>query len=120
MNRWLSLRLKSFAYAVRGVGTLLREQTNAQIHLLASSLVFAAAFALDLSRVDWQMLVLTVALVWLAEALNTALEYISDAAVPQFHPLIAKAKDVAAGAVLICATFAVCMAVLVFYPYLVT
>jgi diacylglycerol kinase len=56
--------------------------------------------------------------VWLAEGMNTALEYLADAAVPEHHPLIGKAKDVAAGAVLITAMFAFVMAGLIFLPYL--
>ena len=50
--------------------------------------------------------------------MNTALEYLCDAAVPEQHPLIGKAKDVAAGTVLITALFAVIMAGLIFIPYL--
>ena len=115
---WLQGRLASFGHAFRGVGTLVREQPNAQVHALATILVFALGFILELSRGDWQSLVLIVSLVWLAEGMNTALEYLCDAAVPEQHPLISKAKDVAAGTVLITALFAIIMAGLIFYPYL--
>ena len=115
---WLSQRLASFTYAFRGVVTLIKEQANAQIHALATGLVFVLALSLDISRSEWQSLILIVALVWLAEGFNTALEYLADAAMPQRHPLIAKAKDVAAAAVLITAVFAVVMAGLIFVPYL--
>lgn len=115
---WLSDRIASFGYAFRGIATLLREQVNARLHALATVLVVGLGLALDIERTDWQVLVLTMALVWLAEGLNTALEYLSDAAVPEHHPLIGKAKDVAAGAVLLAAGFAVVMAGLIFLPYL--
>ena len=115
---WLRDRIASFGYAFRGIATLLAEQPNAQLHALATVLVLALGWWLEVSRGDWQVLVLTIALVWLAEGMNTALEYLADAAVPEQHPLIGKAKDVAAGAVLIAAGFAVVMAVLVFQPYL--
>ena len=59
-----------------------------------------------------------IALVWVAEGLNSALEYLCDAAVPEQNELIGKAKDVAAGAVLISALVALCVAALVFIPYL--
>jgi diacylglycerol kinase (ATP) len=55
--------------------------------------------------------------VWTAEALNTAFEFLCDVASPDFHPLVAKAKDVAAGAVLICAVGAVAVGGCVFAPY---
>ena len=114
---WLRQRLTAFRHAFRGVSTLLRETVHARIHLLATGLVLLLAWSLGLSIADWQALLLTIALVWLAEEMNSALEYLCDAAVPEQHPLIGKAKDVAAGAVLICAGFAVVMAALVFGPY---
>jgi diacylglycerol kinase (ATP) len=115
---WLSQRLRSFAHAFNGVALLLRGESHARLHLLATVAVFAVAATLQVSRSEWQALVLTVAMVWLAEALNTALEYVCDAAVPEHHPLIGVAKDVAAGAVLITAAFALVMAGLIFIPYL--
>jgi len=111
-------RLQSFVYAFAGVKTLLLETHNARLHLLATVLVFGLALYLDVARSDWLVLVITVALVWLAESLNSALEYLCDAAVPEQHPLIGKAKDVAAAGVLICSGFAVAVALLVFLPYL--
>lgn len=57
------------------------------------------------------------ALVWVAEALNTALEYWTDLASPNYHPLAGKAKDMAAAAVLLASIFAVLIGVLVFYPH---
>ena len=113
----ITARVRSFGYAAHGLRTLIREQHNARIHLLASLVVVGVAFYLQVSRLDWLLLVLTIALVWLAEAMNTALEYLADAAVPEQHPLIGKAKDVAAAGVLICAGLAVAVAGLVFIPY---
>ena len=78
----------------------------------------AAGFYLVISRVDWMVLVLVIGLVWVAEAMNTALEYLCDAAMPDQHPLIRKAKDVAAGGVLIAAGLAVITGLMLFLPYL--
>lgn len=114
---WLVSRLQSFAHAITGVRTLL-EEPHARLHLLATVLVSALAFALQISADDWKALLLTVALVWLAEGLNTALEHLCDALHPEHHPLIGKAKDVAAGSVLLMAAVAVIMAGLIFAPYL--
>lgn len=115
--KWLSQRLLSFAHAFRGIGVLLREP-HARIHLLATILVLALAWGLGVTRYDWQVLLLTVVAVWLAEGMNTALELACDAAVPEQHPLIGKAKDVAAGTVLITSIFALVMGALIFMPYL--
>ena len=88
--------MRSFGFALAGLATLLREQHNARLHLLATVAVVVLALALDVSRNHWLVLLLTMAVVWLAEALNSALEYVCDAAVPEQHELIGKAKDVAA------------------------
>ena len=114
----LRARIASFRHAFRGVAVLLREQHNARIHLCATVLVLAMAAWLQLGRYDWVLLLLAIALVWAAEALNSALEYLADAAVPEHHDLIARAKDVAAAAVLVCALVAVVVGILVFLPYL--
>ena len=58
---------------------------------------------LRLAPRDWCWLIVAMAIVWIAEALNTALEHLADAACPQYHPLIRRAKDTAAAAVLLAA-----------------
>jgi diacylglycerol kinase (ATP) len=63
-------------------------------------------------------LIVAIVVVWTAEALNTALEFLCDVASPEFHPLVEKAKDVAAGAVLISALGALGIGVLVLMPAL--
>ncbi len=115
---WLQQRRASFGHAIRGVRALLVEEHHAQLHLLATVAVVICGWWLDISRADWQALLLVIALVWLAEGLNTALEHLCDAAVPEHHPLVGKAKDVAAGSVLLVAGFAVVMGLLIFLPYL--
>jgi diacylglycerol kinase (ATP) len=101
-----------------GVLTLFREQHNAWIHALATLLVVAVGLYFGLSRLEWCALILAVMAVWCAEALNTALELLADASVPERHPLVAKAKDVAAGAVLLTAVGAAIVGAVVLWPYL--
>jgi diacylglycerol kinase (ATP) len=116
MRPYLAGRIRSFGYAFRGVWTMLRSQRNAWIHALATGVVLAAGFALGISVNDWKWLVLALVSVWGAEALNTALEFLADAATPEFHPLVKQAKDVAAGAVLIAAIGAAIIGALIFIP----
>ena len=111
-------RLRSFVYAGRGIATMLRSQHNAWVHAAATLVVATAGAVLGVSRLEWVALVLAVVAVWTAEALNTAFEFLCDVASPDFHPLVEKAKDVAAGAVLICALGATLIGAIVFAPYL--
>lgn len=111
-------RAKSFRHAFAGIGFMLQTQHNAWLHGVATVAVVAAGLAVDLPASDWKWLVLTIAMVWVAEAMNTAFEHLCDVVSPDFHASVKIAKDVAAGAVLICAIGAVAMGWLIFRPYL--
>ncbi len=112
----IGARLRSFRYAGRGVWTLLRTQHNAWIHALATLAVATLAGLLGVSRQEWALLVLAAVAVWSAEGLNTALEALCDVASPGLHPLVERAKDVAAGAVLLAAGGAAVVGLLVLGP----
>ncbi|MBN1540916.1 diacylglycerol kinase family protein [candidate division KSB1 bacterium] len=115
----LNDRIKSFAYAGRGVYQMLRTQQNAWIHALATVLVLLLSAWIGLTAGEWCLIILTIALVWMAEAFNTALEILADVTSPHFNPLVGKAKDVAAGAVMISSIGAVVIATVIFLPYLI-
>ncbi len=108
--------LQSFADAGRGAVWLLRSQRNAHIHAAATAGVIALAAWLRLSRLEWCALVAAIGLVWLAEALNTALEQLGDAVSQQSNPLVGRAKDVAAGGVLLAALAAAAIGLVVLGP----
>jgi diacylglycerol kinase (ATP) len=112
----LAGRIRSFGHALRGLGALLAGQHNAWIHAAATLGVVAAGVFLGISRIEWCFVVLAVASVWTAEALNTAIELLGDAAAPDLHPLVGRAKDVAAGGVLISAVGAAIIGILVLGP----
>ena len=112
-------RARSFRFAGRGLGALVREQHNARIHLFVAAGVAAAGFFFGVSRIERCALVLSIMAVFAAEALNTAIEHVADAAVPELHPLVGRAKDAAAGAVLLCAIGAALVGAIVFWPHLV-
>ena len=104
-------------YAGRGVAVVFRTQHNAWLHAIATGVVLAGGFVVGLSRLEWCAIVLAMMAVWTAEALNTAIELVVDLASPDVHPLAGRAKDVAAGAVLISACGAVVVGILVFTPH---
>jgi diacylglycerol kinase len=85
---------------------VIRSQQNAWIHAVATVVVVLLAIWLGLPLRDWAVLFITIAMVWTAEFLNTALEIVVDLASPDLHPLARAGKDVGAAAVLIAATAA--------------
>lgn len=111
-------RLASFRYAGQGIATMFRTQHNAWLHAVATGTVVTAGLIVGLSRADWKWLALTITLVWFAEAMNTAFEYLCDVVSPDHSDAVKHAKDIAAGAVLICALGAVVQGGLIFAPHL--
>jgi diacylglycerol kinase (ATP) len=110
-------RLKSFRFAFEGLAFMLRTQHNAWLHLVATIAVIVAGAFLQVSAADWRWLIAAIALVWLAEAMNTAFEYLCDVVQPEFHVSVKRAKDIAAGAVLICSIGAALLGLITLAPH---
>lgn len=110
-------RIRSFKHAIVGIWTMLKSQHNAWIHACATISVVTAGFVFGISTDEWCWLVLAIIAVWMAEAFNTAIEFLADVASPEFHPLVKKAKDVAAGAVLISAIGAIIIGFIILGPH---
>ena len=110
-------RIRSLRCAVKGIGVMISSQHNAWIHAAATVIVIVVGFYLQLTKPEWCWIILAIISVWTAEALNTAFEFLTDVASPEFHPLAEKAKDVAAGAVLISAIGSVLIGMVILGPY---
>lgn len=108
--------LKSFKYAGMGIFSLFKYENNARIHLIACVLVVIAGVILQISPSEWITIIILIALVWSAEAINTSLEKLADVVSPGFHPGIKDVKDLAAAAVLILAMAAVLVGLIIFVP----
>lgn len=116
ITKMLKKRIKSVAYAVRGVQDIIRTQPNVQVHLSVAVVIIILGYLLNISSTEWSIICLTMGFVIAAEAMNTAVEYLTDLASPGFHILARKAKDAAAGAVLIAAVFAIIVGLFIFVP----
>ena len=110
-------RLKSFVYAGKGIYSFLRKEPNAWIHCCAIAAVTLAGLTLGITRTEWLVIILCFALVLAAEAFNTAIERLVNLVSPGYHPIAGDVKDIAAGAVLICAIAAAVVGLIIFLPY---
>ncbi len=119
MTEPLSLagRIASVRCALHGVWHVLKSQHNAWIHAAATLAVLGLGLGLGLGALEWALMLMAIASVWAAEAFNTAVELLADVVSPDVHPVIGKAKDVAAGAVLITVLGAVAVGVFVLGPH---
>lgn len=109
--------LRSFVYAMAGINALIRDERNAKIHLIATIIVIGAGIYANLHPIEWSFIFLAIALVFITEALNTAIEETVDYMTLEQKPQLKKIKDVAAGAVLMAAIYALGTAAIIFIPH---
>ena len=108
--------INSFRCAFNGICELVKSEPNTRIHLLATAGALTAGILLRISKSEWCVLLIVIALVWAAEAFNTAIEKLTDHLFPEYHETARSAKDLAAGAVLICAAIAMLCGLIIFLP----
>ena len=110
--------VRAFACAGCGLAFAFRSQRNMKIHAAVAVVAVALGAAVGLDGASWAAVILCIALVFAAECLNTALESVVDLVSPEYSELARRAKDCAAGAVLVCALAALAVAAAVFLPHL--
>ena len=113
--RW---RWRRFGDAARGIAAALRSETHLKIQVTIAFVVIVAGSSAGLSATQWTMIVGCIGLVLSLELVNTAIEKLSDALHPDYHPLIGQVKDIAAGAVLVAAIASAIVGCLIFGPHL--
>ncbi|MGK6350610.1 diacylglycerol kinase [Parapedobacter sp. DT-150] len=116
---WMNDRHSNpFSNALRGILATYRSERHFKVHLLFAFLAVALGVWLDLSVFEWCWVACCVAAVFISELLNTAIEALVDLVSPAYHSLAKKAKDAAAGAVLVAAIFAATVGGMIFFPKL--
>lgn len=118
MQSWLTSVLRSFGPAMAGVVWALKTQRNLQFHAGATVLVLVLGLWLRLAAWEWCAVMLATGMVWAAELMNTALEVLADRVSKEREEAIRRAKDAAAGAVLMAALGALGVGLMVFLPKL--
>ena len=112
----MNKRIESFKYAFRGIAMVLKSEKNMLIHVIISILVLICGILFQISITEWMICLLCFGLVFSTEMMNTAIETLVDLVSPNHHKLAGKAKDIAAGAVLVAAIFAAITGLIIFIP----
>lgn len=113
-------RGRSFVYAWRGIRMLIYGEHNARIHCCVAVLVVIAGFALGISAWEWCAVALCIGGVLAAEAFNSAIEALADRITTEKDEKIGKAKDIAAGGVLLFVMGSVVTGLIIFIPRIVS
>lgn len=111
--------IRSFKYAIRGVLLLFKEEQNARVEALIGAVAIALGFGFHIAPTEWMIVVLCIASVLGAEAFNSAIETLCDKVQPEQDPVIARIKDISAGAVLIIAAGSAVISLQLFLPYMI-
>lgn len=117
MDKFIKHRIQSFGYAFKGIASFISKEPHAWIHCLAIVGVTCLGYYFEITRTEWCIVLLCFAIVLAAEAFNTAIERLVNLVSPDYHPIAGDVKDIAAGAVLICAIAAAIIGCVVFLPY---
>lgn len=107
----------SFNCAIEGILWSVRTQRHMRYHMLVAVVLLLVALFFHVSALEFILLVFAVVLVFMAELVNTSLEVVVDLVSPEYHPLARRAKDVAAGAVLVACIGAAVMGYLALSHY---
>lgn len=111
----------SVRHALDGIRIILMEEKNMRSHALLGFIPLVLAWYFQCSTIEWIIIIFCIFLVVIMEFLNTIFENVVDLVTDfEFHPLAKKAKDIAAGAVLVTAIFSVVIAAIIFLPKLIT
>lgn len=109
-------RARAFRYAWQGLAALMRYEHNARIHAVAAVAAVGAGVWLRISPLEWCVVVISIAAVVAAEALNSGLEALADRITVEHDPLVGRAKDYGAAAVTLLAFAALVVGAIIFIP----
>jgi diacylglycerol kinase (ATP) len=115
----LTKRLKSFVYAINGIKTLVKEEHNSWIHLIAAGIVIIAAIYFKLNTYEWVAIIISIGVVFTTELVNTAIENIANFLTTENNSKIKIIKDLSAAAVLISALMCLIIGAIIFLPKIV-
>ncbi|TWV15247.1 diacylglycerol kinase family protein [Bacteroidaceae bacterium HV4-6-C5C] len=111
-------QLRSFGYAWKGIRSCVGKEQNLSFHLIVSTLVIVAGLVFGITQMEWIAVILCIAIVITAELFNSSIERLVDLVSPVKNPAAGQIKDIAAGAVLVCAIGSAIIGLIIFIPYI--
>ncbi len=112
--------IRSFGYATEGLKLAVKVDQNVRFHIIVGALVFITSIFLKASKLELLFVVFAIFFVVITEMINTAIEEMTNLILKEHSQEAKIAKDVAAGAVLLAATFAIIVGITVLVPRLLS
>lgn len=110
---------KGFYFAFVGIIESIKSEFNLKVHLCAAIVAVGMGWYFEISSNEWLWVCLSIFLVLASEVMNTAIESLANLVSSDYHPLVKKTKDAAAGAVLLLSVFALICGMIIFLPKLI-
>jgi len=112
--------IDSFNNAINGIVSTVISERNMKLHIMAAAIVLFLSLFYDLTRIEFLIICIVIALVIICELFNTAIEVVIDTLIGIYHPKAKIVKDTAAGAVLISALLSILAGYFIFFDRLST
>ncbi len=113
---YIKKRKNAFGYALKGLRSFFASESHPKIHAITGISTILLGFIFDIDHMEWMVIILCIALVLSTEAINSALEQLTDIVSPNYLESAGKVKDIAAGAVLIASIAACIIGLIIFVP----
>ena len=115
-DNFLIGRLKSVKYAAKGAWLLITTEHSIIVQVVIGIIMTILGFIIDLTTTEWLFQITAIFIVLIAEASNTAIEYVCDFIHPKYNKKIGFIKDIAAGIPFIAAIFAIIIGLIIYVP----
>lgn len=110
---------KSVGHALDGIEYAINHERNIKIQIFIGIIASVLGFLLNISIIEWVVVILLIATILALELINTAIERTVDLVTKDYEELAKVAKDMAAGAVLVVSMFSVIIGVLIYIPKII-
>lgn len=117
-NNFFKGRINAFGFAFKGIKNLLKSEANFQVEFSVALVMIILGFVFQITVTEWLFQIFAIGFVFSLEAINSAVEALSDALHPEWNEKIGKVKDLAAGAVLLASITAVVIGLIIYAPYI--
>jgi diacylglycerol kinase (ATP) len=106
---------KNSYYAIEGLINIIKNETSFKIELILFIIISLILLYVDISFIHKAILFISMFLVLLCEAINSAIERVVDLVSPDYHILAKNAKDIGSFVVLLSIITTLCIWSLVLY-----
>ena len=109
----------SIKYCLEGINFVITNESNFKKEIVIGIIALLLSYILKISRIEFIIILIMIALVLTSEIINTSIEKVVDLYTKDYSNLAKIAKDVSAGSVLVMSIFSLLVGVIIFLPKII-